>query len=124
LGEPFEKMLDTFLPVVKKPIRGSSALLLALRITKSRRTHYDHIMLQLHDGMKGNLDYQRAAEQLEFGFPSHSTWIAFTDVVSHAAMSGQYLLEQTFYLPVAGMKNEKKSPLRILENRLGTRLVD
>ena len=31
-------------------------------------------------------------------------WLAFTDEVSHAAMAGQYQLEQTFLLPVSAMR--------------------
>jgi hypothetical protein len=33
----------------------------------------------------------------------------------HAALAGQFLLEQTFYLPVAAMQDERMAPLRILE---------
>jgi hypothetical protein len=33
----------------------------------------------------------------------------------HAALAGQFLLEQTFYLPVAAMQDENCAPLRILE---------
>jgi 3-deoxy-D-manno-oct-2-ulosonic acid (Kdo) hydroxylase len=56
-------------------------------------------------------------------FPSGSTWIAFTDAVSHAAMAGQYQFEQTFLLPVAAMVDETRSPLRILEQLKGRQLV-
>jgi len=35
--------------------------------------------------------------------------------VSHAAMAGQYQLEQTFLLPVSAMQQPERSPLRILE---------
>jgi hypothetical protein len=43
--------------------------------------------------------------------------------VSHAAMSGQYQLEQTFYLPVAAMIDAGGSPLRILERLTNRRLA-
>jgi len=46
----------------------------------------------------------------------------FTDSVSHAAMSGQLVFEQTFYLPVRAMKNPERSPLRVLE-RLARRTL-
>src|SRR2546429_2712052 len=42
-------------------------------------------------------------------FPVGSTWMAFTDQVSHAAMAGQHLLEQTFYLPLTSMAEDRKS---------------
>ena len=123
LGEPFEDVANGFLPRVRKPIFGSSALLRALSITKSRRTPYDHYMLQLHNLMKADLAYQKDAPQLEFHFPPQSSWVVMTDHVSHAAMSGQYMLEQTFYLPVAAMQNESLSPLRVLERLVGRGLI-
>ncbi|MBL0941765.1 MAG: Kdo hydroxylase family protein [Alphaproteobacteria bacterium] len=123
LGEPFEEVARQFLPRIRKPLFGSSALLKALNITKSRRTPYDHYMLRMHDLMKGDLDYQIKAHQCVFQFPPNSTWIVMTDHVSHAAMAGQYVLEQTFYLPVSGMLNENLSPLRILERMTGCNLV-
>jgi hypothetical protein len=49
--------------------------------------------------------------------------MAFTDQVSHAAMAGQYQLEQTFLLPVDAMRAPEGSPLRVLERLMGRRLV-
>jgi len=102
---------------------GSAAVLRLLRITKSRRSAYDALMLQLHDAMKGDAVYQAEASQTSIDFPSGSTWIAFTDAVSHAAMAGQYQLEQTFLLPVAAMIEPERSPLRILERIKGCALA-
>lgn len=123
IGEPFEKVARYFMPKVKRPISCSAEFLLRLKITKSYRTEYDHIMLQLHDKMKASLEYQKNAEQTEVRFPSQSTWIVQTDQVSHAAMSGQHLLEQTFYLPIFAMQNPEKSPLKILEKITGRTLT-
>lgn len=122
-GEPFEKVAARFLPTISKPLPGTAALLRFLKITKSYRTLYDHFMLQMHDNMKADLHYQQDAEQREVRFPSGSTWIVQTDHVSHAAMKGQHLLEQTFYLPVNAMENPGLSPLRVLERMLGRELV-
>ena len=93
------------------------------KITKSRRSAYDHYMLQLHDQMKGDVNYQAQARQIRHDFAPGSTWVVFTDQVSHAATAGQYLLEQTFYLPVNAMMDESKSPLRTLERLTGKTLV-
>lgn len=123
VGEPFETVANRFIPQIKKPIPGSAFLLRMLKITKSLRTPYDHYMLQMHDRMKADEQYQKSAEQQEVRFPPGSTWIVQTDQVSHAAMQGQYLLEQTFYLPVKAMHDETKSPLRVLEKILGEKLV-
>ena len=123
VGEPFEKVANHFIPQIGKPIPGSAALLRLLKITKSYRTLYDHYMLRMHNMMKEDDEYQQKADQQEIHFPPGSTWIVQTDDVSHAAMQGQYLLEQTFYLPVKAMKDESKSPLRRLEKILNQELV-
>lgn len=123
VGEPFETVAKRFLPEIKKPIAGSAHALRMLRITKSYRTKYDHYMLQLHDHMKMNESYQQTALQEEIRFAPNTTWIVQTDDVSHAAMAGQYVLEQTFYLPVTAMQDESRSPLKILERLLGEALV-
>lgn len=53
-------------------------------------------MLKLHDRMKADQRYQQTVLQTAFDFPAGLTWLVFTDQVSHAAMAGQYQLEQTF----------------------------
>jgi len=108
---------------VSKPLPGSAWLMKSVGITKGVRTPYDHVMLNIHDTMKSRDDYQRDAVQNEFHFPPGSTWIVYTDQVSHAAMGGQHLFEQTFYLPVHAMADEAKSPLRVLERTLRRALV-
>lgn len=123
LGEPFPKVAEQFIPKINKPIPGSAALLRFLKITKSYRTLYDHYMLKMHDLMKADEHYQKEAKQQEIQFPSGSSWIVQTDHVSHAAMQGQYVLEQTFYLPVNAMQDQSHAPLRILEKILNMKLV-
>jgi 3-deoxy-D-manno-octulosonic acid hydroxylase-like protein len=115
VGEDFHGLATRFAPRLRTPIPGSAALLQALRLTKTRRSDYDALMLQLHDRMKEDTGYQAAAAQTPFDFPAGSAWMAFTDQVSHAAMSGQHQFEQTFLLPVGAMLDERRSPLRILE---------
>jgi hypothetical protein len=122
-GEDFEDMAKRFLAKAKSPIPGSATLLYLLKITKSKRTLYDHYMLQLHDLMKADEQYQRECKQEELRFPPNTSWIVQTDHVSHAAMQGQHVLEQTFYLPIKAMRNESVSPLRILEKLLKRKLV-
>lgn len=115
VGGEFEIVATRFAGALSWPWPGSATILRMLRVTKTPRTPYDALMLQLHDRMKEDADFQRTCEQEAFDFPAGSTWIAFTDEVSHAAMAGQYQLEQTFLLPVDAMKDEGRSPLRILE---------
>jgi hypothetical protein len=123
VGEPFQKVADRFVPQIKKPIPGLAAALRLLRVTKSYRTPYDHYMLRMHNLMKADEDYQQKAPQQEIHFRPGSTWIVQTDHVSHAAMQGQHVLEQTFYLPVSAMLDESRSPLKVLEKMLNTRLA-
>ena len=123
VGEPFEAVAKRFLPRLK-PYTGWQAWLLhALRITKSLRSEYDHLMLQLHDAMKSDLVYQQEAPQVTMLFPAGSAWVCFSDQASHAVMSGQYMLEQTFHLPVAKLYQPDTSPLAILQRLTGRRLI-
>lgn len=123
IGEPFEAMARRFLPAITRPLPGSSSLLQWLRITKTRRSEYDHIMLQLHDRAKADLAYQRDSPQREVHFPAGSTWLCFSDQLSHAAMSGQFMLEQTLHLPIAALYDRDSSPLAILERLRGRQLT-
>lgn len=123
VGEDFARVADRFAAALTLPWPGTAAVLKLLRVTKTRRTAYDALMLQLHDRMKGDQTFQDTCDQEAFDFPSGSTWIAFTDQVSHAAMAGQYQFEQTFLLPVEAMIDESLSPLRILEKLKGRPLT-
>lgn len=123
VGEPFEKVARRFMPRMKPYVRWQAHLLQALHVTKSLRSEYDHLMLQLHDCMKSDLDYQRDVEQIKIPFESGSVWICFSDQASHAAMSGQYMLEQTLHLPAAEQYDPAASPLAILTRLTGHTLV-
>jgi len=123
VGEPFAEVASCFLPQIAKPFPGSAALLRLLKITKGMRTPYDHYMLHIHDRMKLDDAYQRDVRATTIAFPPGASWIVFSDQVSHAAMSGQHALEQTFTLPVAAMNNPATSPLRVLESMKGKTLA-
>jgi hypothetical protein len=123
VGEPFETVARRFLPRAKPYSAWQAKLLNALHVTKSLRSEYDHLMLQLHDGMKSDLEYQRNAEQVTMPFPAGSVWVCFSDQTSHAVMSGQYMMEQTFHLPVAQQYDPDASPLAILTRLTGRTLV-
>ncbi len=123
VGEPFEAVAERFLPRAKPYSRWRARLLQALHVTKSFRSEYDHLMLQLHDGMKSDLEYQKNAQQETVPFPAGSVWVCFSDQTSHAVMSGQYMLEQTLHLPAARQYNPDSSPLAILSRLTGRTLV-
>ncbi len=120
VGEPFDAYARRFAARARAQLPGEGAVLQALRLTKSRRTAYDHVMLAMHDAGKLDDGYQADAPREPYDFPAGSTWLCFTDQVLHAALGGQFLLEQTFYLPVAAMAEPERSPLRVLE-RLANR---
>ena len=123
IGEPFERVAQRFVPNIAGPIPGLAQLLLATGITKSLRTGYDHLMLHIHDRMKADGGYQANVSSSELRFSAGSTWIVFTDCVSHAVMSGQFMMEQTFLLPIEGMLDPARSPLRVLERVAGRALI-
>jgi hypothetical protein len=123
IGEPFEAVARRFQPGYRRSRAGYARLLRAAGITRGLRTEYDQIMLRLHDRMKADLGYQAGAVSTRLRLPAGSTWIVQTDAVSHAALSGQFMLEQTFLLPVAAMLDPGRSPLRILERLAGRRLA-
>ena len=119
VGEPFEAVARHYLPQAKPYVEWQARLLQALKITKSFRSEYDHMMLQLHDRMKADEAYQRDCPQVTMPFPSGSTWVCFSDQTVHAAMSGQSMMEQTFHLPVAHQYDVQASPLAILTRLAG-----
>ena len=123
IGEPFEAVARHFLPGSKAYSAWQAKLLQAARVTKSFRSEYDHLMLQLHDGMKADLDYQQDARQVTIAFLSGSTWICFSDQASHAVMSGQYMLEQTLHLKPQDQYDPQASPLAILSRLTGRALT-
>lgn len=114
IGEPFEVVARQFLPRLKSYVGWQARLLHALRVTKSLRTEYDHLMLQLHDSMKSDMHYQQHARQVTIAFPPGATWICYSDQASHAVMSGQYMLEQTMHLSPQSQYDPDASPLAVL----------
>ncbi|MEL5501925.1 Kdo hydroxylase family protein [Serratia ureilytica] len=123
VGEPFPELAQRFMPRLARYSTFSSWLQHRVRITKTRRSHYDHLMLQLHDAMKADGDYQQQGPQLALTFPPGSSWICFSDQTPHAAMGGQFMLEQTFLLPVNKMQDPQRSPLKVLEQLRGQPLI-
>lgn len=119
VGEPFETVARQFLPRAKPYSAWQAKVLQALHVTKSFRSEYDHLMLQLHDGMKGDLEYQRNSPQETMPFPAGSVWVCFSDQATHAVMSGQYMLEQTLHLPASHAYDQEASPLAILTRLTG-----
>jgi len=123
VGEPFEDVAKRFLPRVKKYVPWQAKALNALGITKSLRSEYDHLMLQLHDAMKADLDYQKNAPQVTFNFPPGCAWVCFSDQTSHGVMAGQYMMEHTLQLSPMQQYDKDASPLAILTRLQGHAIV-
>ncbi len=119
VGEDFSSMAEKFLPKLPGYSPLSARLLALVKVTKARRSEYDHLMLHLHDALKRDEVYQASAPQADVRFAPGETWVTFSDLVMHGAMGGRYMLEQTAYLAVADQADPDKSPQRILARRLG-----
>lgn len=123
VGMPFAEFAHHFVPHLRAPLPGASAVLAALGLTKGRRSRYDALMLGLHDAGKKDAAWQCGSPQETVAFPAGSSWMCFTDSVLHAAMSGDGALEQTFHIPIAVMARPALAPLLVLEDLTGQRLV-
>ncbi|MGQ3888854.1 Kdo hydroxylase family protein [Legionella sp. CNM-1927-20] len=123
LGEPFEQVMQRFAKQIPHYRASTAKLLKFLKVTKTLRSAYDHYQLQLHDRMKLDDNYQQTVKKTQIDFAAQSTWLVFTDQVSHAALSGQFLLEQTFYLPVLAMAKPDLSPLKYWEREKSAQLA-
>ena len=123
VGEDFAQMAKTFLPHVRRQLPGAPMLLALLRVTKGVRSDYDHLMLGLHDRAKADPDYQRNSPQQIVRFTPGTTWLCFSDLVMHAAVSGQHMLEQTIHLPASALYDRDSAPLAILERLCGRTLL-
>ena len=119
IGEPFEAHARRYLDDLTRPLPGSAWLLQKLGITKRRRTGYDHVMLRLHDRAKADAAFQRDGPQRAVDFAPGTTWVVYSDQVLHAAMGGQHMFEQTFYLDVEQLQDPQRAPLHTLERLLG-----
>ena len=85
------------------------------RVGVPLRSPYDRFMLELHNFLKENREFQESCPKDHWDFPPRSCWAVFTDQVSHAALSGQYALEQTIIVPRQALLRPECAPVSILE---------
>lgn len=123
VGQPFEEFAQRFLPKVGPHLPGKSWLYEKLGVTRGRRSLYDELMLSLHDAGKLDSDFQSNSPHQNVIFAPGSCWLVFTDQVLHAALGGEFALEQTFHLDVAQMRDPERAPIRVLERLSGKALV-
>jgi hypothetical protein len=81
----------------------SGALRLAARAVPMARvldtSRYDRRMRRFHNWMKDTAAFQAPPHQ-RFSFAPFSSWMVLTDGVSHACISGQHALVDTFLVPL------------------------
>lgn len=123
VGQPFEEFAQRFLPQVGPHLPGKSWLYEKLGVTRGRRSLYDELMLSLHDAGKLDSDFQSNSPHRNVIFAPGSCWLVFTDQVLHAALGGEFALEQTFHLDVAQMREPARAPIRVLERLSGKALA-
>jgi hypothetical protein len=87
------------------------------------RSPYDDWMLRFHHFLKENQEFQGMCTRTQWEFPPQSTWVVFTDMVSHAVLSGQFALEQTLIVSKHAMVLPEKAPVRVLERIAGCPLA-
>jgi 3-deoxy-D-manno-oct-2-ulosonic acid (Kdo) hydroxylase len=99
--------------------RRFTALRHAVGLGGVDRSPYDQFMLRFHDYLKENSAFQQECAPTRLEFPPYSTWVVFTDGVPHAALSGQFALEQTYIIPFGALLAPQHAPLRLLEGLCG-----
>ncbi len=105
-------------------LRSQSARLLKrFGLPVVSRSAYDRFMLNFHEYLKRNADFQANCAKYKFAFPPGSTWLTFTDVLPHSVHSGQHALEQTFIIERRSMANPDKAPVAVLERLCGKPLL-
>jgi 3-deoxy-D-manno-oct-2-ulosonic acid (Kdo) hydroxylase len=126
VGQPFHALFPQIMrsqkldpPEPRAATRTLVRLAAKLGFPVRDRSRYDQFMLYLHDWLKENTDFQQNAPKRELTFPPGSCWMVFTDGVPHAALSGQYALEQTFIIPIEALVSPASAPLRVLESATG-----
>ena len=111
-----------------KAVRGGAgakarAWAAAVGLPVAAHSAYDRFMLSFHDFLKANDAYQEGAPTDEFHFPPGSSWMVFTDTVSHAVLSGRFALEQTFLIGRGSLAVPESAPIAVLEKIAGRALA-
>jgi hypothetical protein len=134
VSEPFARVVGAFAPgrlaiphadgpAANAVKRLAQAVGLASVVPQLKRTPYDQFMMELHNAMKENAEFQRDCPKESVNFGPGSSWMVYTETVPHAVLAGQYALEQTFLIDPAAMVTPESAPVAILEKMAGARLV-
>jgi hypothetical protein len=82
---------------------------------------YDRTMRKFHNFMKDTPAFQQDREgHVEYRFPPFSAWMVFTDMVSHASLSGQQAFVHTSIVRLASCRKPELAPYNILRQGAAT----
>ena len=126
-GERFPELAERFavssgiLDTVARPglARALRSAALSLGLPVRVKPPYDEFMHRFHNFLKENDAYQESARAEKVSFPPDSSWMVFTDSVTHAVLSGQYALEQTFLIARRSLMFPEEAPIAVLEGIAG-----
>jgi hypothetical protein len=122
-SETFDVLATRFARQVGIPRRQGtgllSAVLRAIDWPGVNRCAYDKFMHRFHNFLKESERFQADCPKQRWEFPPNSTWLVFTDMVSHAVLEGQFALEQTFIISRDAMLLPEQAPISILEKLAG-----
>ena len=134
VGQAFPQIVGSFAPVklaLPRPdgvlARGAkqvaTAAGLARLVPQWKRTPYDEFMMKMHNIMKEDAEFQRTCTKEFVQFGPGSSWMVYTETTPHAALAGQYALEQTLLVDPKAMVTPDSVPLAVLEKMAGAQLV-
>ncbi len=122
-SEPFAVLAARFAQEIGIPRRRGngviSSILRAMDWPGANRSAYDRFMHRFHNLLKENESFQAQCPKQRWEFPPDSTWLVFTDMVSHAVLEGQFALEQTFIISREAMVLPEQAPVSVLEKLAG-----
>jgi hypothetical protein len=104
------------MPGMKRVLAGGLGAL----IPSLKRSPYDEFMMRFHNHLKENKSFQQNCPKQHWEFPPGSSWMVYTDMVSHAVLSGQFALEQTLIVSREAMVAPEKSPYGVLSRLAGS----
>ena len=78
---------------------------------------YDRAMRKFHNYMKDTPEFQQQEKgHQEFSFPPFSAWMVYTDMVSHACLSGQHAFVHTSLVRLENCHLPELAPINILRD--------
>ncbi len=77
---------------------------------------YDRLMRRFHNFMKDSEEFQRSPDgHQQFSFAPGSAWMVFTDMVTHACISGRHAFIDTYIIPRGNCRRADLTPYAFLQ---------